>query len=128
MQPLRGEMKRLPRIFLTCVTLLPLCIMSACEPEAHVAKINLINDLGRPAALDLCKDIVHCSAISDLWPPAKIKANETHTFVVSNEETTVFKVSTEADGKTEVRCLRVRIDKTLKADHNNLNLSSATGC
>ena len=121
-------MKRLPRIFLTCATLLPLCIMSACEPEAHVAKINLINDLGRPAALDLCKDIVHCSAISDLWPPAKIKANETHTFVVSNEETTVFKVSTEADGKTEVRCLRVRIDKTLKADHNNLNLSSATGC
>jgi hypothetical protein len=122
-------MKRMPRIFLTCVALLPLCIVSACsEPEAHVARINLINDLGRPAKLDLCKDDVHCSAISDLWPPAKINANETHTFVVSNEETTVFKVSTETGGKTEARCLRVRIDKTLKADHNNLNLSSATGC
>ncbi|MCG6933806.1 MAG: hypothetical protein LJE57_09205 [Gallionella sp.] len=121
-------MKRVPRIFLICVTVLPLCIISACSPESHVAKINLINDLGRPAKLDLCKDDVHCSAISDLWPPTKINANETHTFVVSNEETTVFKVSTENDGKTEARCLRVRIDKVMKADHNDMDLSSATGC
>lgn len=121
-------MKRMPRIFLTCAALLPLCGISACSPQAHVAKINLINDLGRPAVLDLCKDVVHCSAISDLWPPAKISANETHTFVVSNEETTVFKVSTQTDGKTDARCLRVRIDKTLKAEHNNLHLSAATDC
>jgi hypothetical protein len=121
-------MKRMPRIVLTCVSLLPLCIISACSEDAHVSKINLINDLGRPAVLDLCKDDVHCSAISDLWPPARLGVNETHTFVVSNEETTVFKVSTVADGRTDARCLRVRIDRTLKAEHNNLHLSSATGC
>jgi hypothetical protein len=121
-------MKRKPRIILTCVALLSMFMLTACEPQAHVAKINLINDLGGPAKLDLCKDVVHCSAISDLWPPSKIDANETHTFVVSNEETTVFKVSTETDGKTESRCLRVRIDRALKAEHNNLHLSSATGC
>jgi hypothetical protein len=122
-------MKILPRIFLACLTLLPLCAVTACsEPEAHVAKINLVNDLGSPAVLDLCKDVVHCEAISDLWTPAKINAKDTRTFVVSNEEMTVFKVSTENNGKPDVRCLRVRIDKALKAAHNNLNLSSATGC
>jgi len=122
-------MKQIPRIFLTCLTLLPLCIVTACsEPEAHVARINLINDLGSPAVLDLCKDDVHCDAISDLWTPTTINAKDSHTFVVSNEQTTVFKVSSEINGKTDVRCLRVRIDKSLKTAHNNLHLSSATSC
>ena len=114
---------------MTCLALLPLYMVTACsEPEAHVAKINLINDLGSPAQLDLCKDDVHCEAISDLWAPTKINAKDTHTLVVSNEETTVFKVSSVSNGKTVVRCLRVRIDKSLKSAHNNLLLSSATGC
>jgi len=122
-------MKQIPRIFLACLALLPLCIVAACsEPEAHVAKINLINDLGSPAVVDLCKDDVHCGAISDLWTPAKINSKDTHTFVVSNEETTVFKVSSEINGKPDVRCLRVRIGKSLESAHNNLLLSSATGC
>jgi len=105
-------------------------MVTACsEPEAHVAKINLINDLGTTAQLDLCMDDVHCKAISDLWTPTTINAKGTHTFVVSNEETTVFKVSSsEINGKADVRCLRVRIDKSLKTAHNNLLLSSATGC
>jgi hypothetical protein len=122
-------MKKLARIFLACLALLPLFVVTACsQPEAHVAKINLINDLGSPAELDLCKDVVHCDAISDLWTPTKINAEDTHTFVVSNEEMTVFKVSTEINGKADVRCLRVRIDKALEDAHNNLRLSSATGC
>ena len=122
-----GEMKRIPRILLTCFTLLPLCMMAACA-KPDVAKINLINDLGRPAKLDLCKDDVHCDAISDLWTPTKLNAMETHTFVVSNEEMTVFKISTVVDGKSEERCLRVTVNRALKADHNNVHLSSATGC
>lgn len=122
-------MKQIPRIFMACLTLLPLCMVAACsEPEAHIAKINLINDLGSPAVLDLCKDDVHCDAISDLWTPTRINEKDSHTFVVSNEETTVFKVSSEINGKTDVRCLRVRIDKSLKTAHNNLRLSSATSC
>ncbi|HUW76894.1 MAG TPA: hypothetical protein VMV70_09455 [Gallionella sp.] len=120
-------MKRIPRILLTCFTLLPLCMMAACA-KPDVAKINLINDLGRPAKLDLCKDDVHCDAISDLWTPTKLNAMETHTFVVSNEEMTVFKISTVVDGKSEERCLRVTVNRALKADHNNVHLSSATGC
>ncbi len=121
-------MKIPKRIFAACLAVLPLFMVTACQPEAHVARINLINDLGSPAKIDLCKDDVHCEAISDLWTPTTIKPKDTHIFVVSNEELTVFKVSTEIDGKTDVRCLRVRIDKALKAEHNNLQLSSATGC
>lgn len=114
---------------MTCLALLPLCIVASCgKPEAHVAKINVINDLGTRAQLDLCKDDVHCDATSDLWPPTMIDAKDSHTFVVSNEQTTVFEVSFETNGKANVRCLRVWIDKSLKADHNNLLLSSATGC
>jgi len=120
-------MKRTSRIFLTCFTLLPLCIMASCA-KPDVAKINLINDLGRPAKLDLCKDDVHCDAISDLWAPTKLSAMETHTLVVSNEEMTVFKISTVVDGKPVERCLRVTVNKALQADHNNVHLSSATGC
>jgi hypothetical protein len=122
-------MKQIPRIIMTCLTLLPLYMVTACsEPETHVAKINVINDLGTRAQLDLCKDDVHCDATSDLWTPTTIEAKEAHTFVVSNEQTTVFEVSFVVNGKASVRCLRVRIDKSLKTDHNNLLLSSATGC
>ena len=103
-------MKRIPRIFLICLALLPPSILAACsQPEAHVSNINLINDLGVQAELALCKDDVHCDAISDLWTPKQINAKEKESFIVSNEETTVFKVSSEINGKPSVRCLRVRI-------------------
>lgn len=117
----------MPRILLTSFALLPLCIIAACA-KADVAKINLINDLGRSAKLDLCKDDVHCDAISDLWTPTTLNAKETHTFVVSNEEVTVFKISTVINGSSEERCLRVTVNKALKAEHNNVHLSTATSC
>ena len=122
-------MKQIPRIFMACLALLPLYMVTACsKPETHVAKINVINDLGTRAQLDLCKDDVHCDATSDLWPPTTIEAKDSHTFVVSNEQTTVFEVSFVVNGVANMRCLRVRIDKSLKADHNDLLLSSAAGC
>jgi hypothetical protein len=108
--------------------LLSCCAMTACsEPETHVAKINLVNDLGTSAQLALCKDVLHCESISDRWTPKQIDAKAAETVVVSNEETTVFKVTTERNGKPDVRCLRVRIDRSGKGDQN-LPLSSATGC
>jgi hypothetical protein len=75
----------------------------------------------------LCKDVLHCEAISDLWTPKQIDAKDVESVVVSNEEMTVFKVTTEQNGKPDVRCLRVRIDRSSKGEHNLL-LSSATGC
>jgi hypothetical protein len=120
-------MKQISRVFMACLTLLPLYMVTACS-KPDVAKINVINDLGTRAQLDLCKDDVHCDATSDLWPPITLEAKDTHTFVVSNEQTTVFEVSFVVNGNANMRCLRVRIDKSLKTDHNNLLLSSATGC
>ena len=102
--------------------------MTACsEPESHVAKIILVNDLGTPAQLALCKDVLHCESISDLWTPKQIDAKGVEPVVVSNEDMTVFKVTTEQNGKADARCLRIRIDRSNKTDHN-LPLSSATGC
>ena len=121
-------MKRMTRIYPGCLALLPLCILTACsEPETHVAQVNLVNDLGIRAELALCKDDVHCGAISDLWTPKQINAKETSSITVSNEETTVFKVSTIKNGQADVRCLRIRIDKSLKTPADLL-LSSATNC
>lgn len=114
---------------MACLALLPLYMVTACsQPEAHVAKINVTNDLGTRAQLALCKDDVHCDATSDLWPPVTIEPKDSHTFVVSNEQTTVFEVSFVVNGTANMRCLRVRIDKSLKADHNDLLLSSSAGC
>ena len=108
--------------------LLSVCAMVACsKPETHVAKINLVNDLGTPAQLALCKDVLHCESISDRWTPKQIDAKTAETVIVSNEEMTVFKVTTEQNGKADARCLRIRIDRSNKTDHN-LPLSSATGC
>ena len=108
--------------------LLSVCAMVACsKPETHVAKINLVNDLGTRAQVALCKDVLHCEAISDLWTPKQIDAKDVESVVVSNEEMTVFKVTTEQNGKADARCLRIRIDRSNKTDHN-LPLSSATDC
>jgi hypothetical protein len=121
-------MKRIPSVFLTCLALLPLYIMTACsEPESHVSKINLINDLGSQAELSLCKDDLHCGSISEQWTPKKINAKDHQSFAVSNEETTVFRVSSEINGKANVRCLRIRLDGSVKNSHDLL-LSSATDC
>lgn len=121
-------MERITRVFLICLGLLPLYIMTACsEPKSHVSKINLINDLGSQAELSLCKDDLHCGSISEQWTPKKINAKDNQSFAVSNEETTVFKVSYEINGKVNVRCLRIRLDESLKATHD-LHLSSAAAC
>ena len=122
-------MKRITMVLRAAVfVLLPLSLMTACsEPQSHIAKINLINDLGAEAELSLCKDDIHCESISGLWPPTKISANETRSFTVSNEETTVFKVSAEIHGKTTARCLRVRRDESRKPSPSLL-LSSAADC
>jgi hypothetical protein len=121
-------MKRIPRVFPACLALLPICLMSACsEPERHILNINLKNDLGKRAELSLCKDDLHCGSVSEQWIPKQIDAQATLSFTVSNEETTVFKVSYEIDGKTEVRCLRIRRDESRKPVHDVL-LSSAAAC
>ncbi len=121
-------MKRIAKVLLALFALLQLSTMTACsEPKSHVAKINLINDLGTEAELSLCKDDVHCESISELWPPTKIAAKETRSITVSNEEITVFKVSSEINGKAGARCLRVRLDESQNPLHNLL-LSSAGDC
>jgi hypothetical protein len=121
-------MQRILKVFLTCLVLLPIYIMTACsDPAEHISKITLINDLGRQAELSLCKDDLHCESIEQLWPPKRIDAKDTQSFAVSNEEATVFKVSSEINGKTNVRCLRIRLDESLKTSHDLL-LSSATDC
>jgi hypothetical protein len=121
-------MKRIPGVFQIGLALLLPLMMTACsEPETHIAKINLINDLGSQVRLELCKDDLHCQSISELWPAKTMAANESRSFVVSTEETTVFKVSYSSDGKPGVRCLRVRRDKSLKIPVD-LPLSTAAGC
>ena len=59
--------------------------------------------------------------------PTLIDPNQTLTFSVSNEETTVFRLSFEANEKLAERCLRVRFVKPHKDDYK-LSLSSATAC
>ena len=121
-------MKRILRVFSACLVLLPICMMSACsDPERHILKINLINDLGRQAELSLCKDDLHCGSVSDQWTPKQIGAQATLSFAVSSEAATVFKVSYENNGKTEARCLRIRWDESRKPTHDML-LSSAAAC
>jgi hypothetical protein len=121
-------MKRTPGLFLVCLAVLPLCMLTACsEPESHVQNIKLTNDLGSDATLQLCKDDLHCGSTSDLWPAKAIKEKDILTIAVSNEQTTVFKVTSVIDGQTVARCLRVRLDKPLKTSPV-LPLSSATGC
>ena len=121
-------MKRILRFFSACLVLLPICMMSACsDPERHILKINLKNDLGTQAELALCKDDLHCGSVSDQSIPKRIDAQATQSFAVSSEATTVFKVSYEINGKTEVRCLRIRWDESRKPTHDLL-LSSAAAC
>jgi hypothetical protein len=120
--------ERILKVILTCLAILSLYIITACsEPESHISNIKLINDLGSQATLDLCKDELHCESISNEWIQQKINDKDTESFVVSNEKATVFKVSSEINGKTNVRCLRIRLDKSLKTSHDLL-LSSATDC
>ena len=119
-------MKRTPRILPACLVLLSL--MTACSgPETHILKINVTNDLGSPAKLALCEDYLHCITISDQWTEKEIGAHDTESFVMSTEAATVFRVSSEINGKARVNCLRVKFDKSLKASPN-LFLSAATGC
>jgi hypothetical protein len=121
-------MKQKLRFFLACLALLPICMMSACsDPERHILTINLKNDLGKQAELSLCKDVLHCGSVSDQWTPKQIGAQAALSFTVSSEAATVFKVSYENNGKTEVRCLRIRWDESRKPSHDLL-LSSATAC
>jgi hypothetical protein len=121
-------MKRSAGLFLACLAALPLSMLPACsEPESHILNIKLINDLGVRAVVELCKDDLHCGSTSDLWPAKTIDAKDTLTFAVSNEHITVFKVTSMIAGKTVARCLRVRVDKSLKTAPD-LPLSSATGC
>jgi len=121
-------MKGSAGLFLLCLAALPLSMLPACsEPESHVANIKLVNDLDVRAVVELCKDDLHCGSTSDMWPARTIDAKDTLTFAVSNEQTTVFKVTSMVDGQTVARCLRVRMDKP----HDiipGLLLSSATGC
>jgi hypothetical protein len=120
--------ERILKVILTCLAILSLYMITACsEPESHISNIKLINDLGSQATLDLCKDELHCEAISNEWVQKKINANDTESFVVSNEKATVFKVSYEINGKSNVRCLRIRLDKSIKTSRELL-LSSATDC
>jgi hypothetical protein len=121
-------MKRISGVLLTCLAVLPPCMLTACsEPETHVAKINLVNDLGSQAQLELCKDDLHCASISELWPAKTLAEKESRPFVVSTEETTVFKVTYPSDGKPSVRCLRVRPAKSQQVSDDVL-LSTAAGC
>lgn len=123
-----GEMKLIPGIFQIGLAVLLSWMMTACsEPEAHIAKIRLINDLGSPVQLELCKDDLHCQSISDLWPAKTLAANEAQSLVVSTEEMTVFKVTHSDHGKAGVRCLRVRPAKPPAAAPDVL-LSTAAGC
>jgi hypothetical protein len=121
-------MKRIQGVFQICMALLLPCMLADCsEPETHVATINLINDLGSQVRLELCKDNLHCASISELWPAKTLAAKESRSFVVSTEETTVFKVSYSSDGKPSVGCLRVRPAKSMKLPVD-LPLSTAAGC
>lgn len=121
-------MKRIPGIFQIGLALLLPWMMTACsEPETHIAKIRLINDLGSEARLEMCKDDLHCQSISDLWPAKTLAATDAQSFVVSTEETTVFKVSYSSNGRPSVRCLRVRPPKP-PAAVQDVPLSTAAGC
>ena len=123
---MRSERTR--KVILTCLAILSLYVITACsEPESHISNIKLKNDLGGQATLDLCKDELHCESISNEWIQKKINDNDTESFVVSNEKATVFKVSSDINGKTNVRCLRIRLDKSIKTSRELL-LSSATDC
>ena len=116
------------KVTLTCLAIFSLYMITACsEPESHISNIKVINDLGSQATLDLCKDDLHCASISNEWRQKKINDKDTESFVVSNEGTTVFKVSSEINGTTNVRCLRIPLDKATKTSHELL-LSSATDC
>lgn len=120
--------ERILKVNLAWLAILSLYIITACtEPESHISSINLTNDLGSQATLDLCKDELHCESISNEWIQKKINNNDTESFVVSNEDVTVFKVTSEINGKTNVRCLRIRSDKITKTSRKVL-LSSATEC
>jgi hypothetical protein len=122
------ESERILKVMQTCLALLPLYIFTACsEPESHISVIKIINDLGSQSTLDLCKDELHCESISNEWTQKKINNKDTGTFVLSNEKATVFKVSSQINGKTDVRCLRIRLDRSLKTSRDLL-LSSATDC
>ena len=118
----------IPKVMQTYLAMLSLYLITACsEPESHISNIKIINDLGSQVTLDLCKDELHCVSISNEWIQKKINNNDTESFVLSNEKETVFKVSSEINGKTNVRCLRIRLDKLIKASRELL-LSSATDC
>jgi hypothetical protein len=120
--------ERILTVILTCLAISSLYVITACsEPESHIANINLKNDLGSQATLDLCKDELHCESISNEWVQKKIDNNDTESIVVSNEKAIVFKVSSESNGKPNVRCLRIRLDKSIKTSRELL-LSSATDC
>ena len=122
------QSERLLKVILTCLAIFSIYMITACsEPESHISNIKLINDLGRQAILDLCKDELHCESISNEWVQKRINDKDTESFVVSNEKATVFKVSSEINGKTNVRCLRIRLDKSIKTSRELL-LSSATDC
>lgn len=119
-------MKKIPYAALTCLILLPL--MTACsEPDPHISKINLINDLGKPADVHLCKDYLHCESLSHMWPSITVGIDETKKIVVSNEVISVYRVSTKINGKSKTQCLRVKLDKSIQG-YQNITLSTAIDC
>lgn len=108
----------------------PLFLMSACNyyaDDADISKINLKNDLGKPAEIALCKGDPHCEAIEEIWPQKMIGLGATKTITVSKGVKMIFHVSTEIEGKSKVSCLRVPVVRPIPAIREVL-LSSATEC
>ena len=123
-------MKRMKRAFLACLILLQPCMMTACSNSAEdsdVSKINLINDVGRPVEVNLCKGDPHCESLEKLWHPMQLGINESKAVTVSNQVRTIFRVSSEINGKPSVTCLRLRLDKAQKTSQDVL-LSTAADC
>lgn len=117
-------MKRILKVTLSCLMLLP--VMTACSrPEEHIAKINLINDLGKAVEISLCDDYMHCESLSRMWPPRKIDIGQTQPLTISNELISVYRLSAKSDTKN--RCLRVRPNKKA-GGAQEIRLSSAQDC
>lgn len=121
-------MKKILNFSLTCMVLMPLYAMTACsEKDGHIAKINLVNDLGKPVEISLCDDFLRCEFISRTWPAKTIGIKDTQAVTVSNEVASVFRVSSKTDEKTNVQCLRVQLNKSVSG-YQNILLSSAKDC
>jgi len=119
-------MKKIHYISLICLILLPL--MTACsKPDPHISNINLINDLGKSAEINLCKDYLHCESLSHMWPSITIGINATKELTISNEVISIYRISTNTNGKAKEQCLRVKLDKSIQG-YQDIALSTASNC